>query len=165
MFLGPLTPTHPHSHPLLGQSPKKNAFFLSVRYSQIFWGLKSSWNGQIWPPHLCIICFRTFLDVCSTNNWMCVFTKNFQTFDPHLPIVYDKVLKITVCFFGQLPKMIIALVFTVGNIPNEQNTNILPKWHKSCRNSFGRGQTMEIFWDICIKEGANATLHNDLYTA
>ena len=38
---------------------------------------QSIMKWQIWPPHLCIICFRTFLDVCTTNNWMCV------TFDPH----------------------------------------------------------------------------------
>ena len=50
-------------------------------------GFKASWNGQIWPPHFWIICFRTFLDICSTNNLMCVFTKKFRTFDPHLPIV------------------------------------------------------------------------------
>ena len=37
---------------------------------QNLWGLKASWNGQIWPPHLCITCFRTFLDVWSKNNWM-----------------------------------------------------------------------------------------------
>ena len=48
---------------------------------QNLWGLKASWNGQIWPPHLCITCFRTFLDVCSKNNWMDIFTKKFGTFD------------------------------------------------------------------------------------
>ena len=46
---------------------------------QNLWGLKASWNGQIWPPHLCITCFRTFLDVCSKNNWMVIFTKKFRT--------------------------------------------------------------------------------------
>ena len=45
------------------------------------WGLKASWNGQIWPPHLCITCFRTFLDICSKNNWMVIFTKKFGTLD------------------------------------------------------------------------------------
>ena len=39
-----------------------------------------------------IVCFRTFLDVCSENNRMCIFTKKFRTFDLHLPIVKDKVL-------------------------------------------------------------------------
>ena len=51
---------------------------------QNLWGLKASWNGQIWPPHLCITCFRTFLDVCSKNNWMVIFTKKFGTLDPPL---------------------------------------------------------------------------------
>ena len=68
---------------------------------QNLWGLKASWNGQIWPPHLCITCFRTFLDVCSKNDWMVVFTKEFGTLDPHLPIVWDKVPKKT--FFLHLP--------------------------------------------------------------
>ena len=31
---------------------------------------------------LCDICFRTLLDVCSTNNWMCIFTKKFRTPPP-----------------------------------------------------------------------------------
>ena len=48
---------------------------------QNLWDLKASWNGQIWPPHLCITCFRTFLDVCSKNNWMDIFTKKFGTLD------------------------------------------------------------------------------------
>ena len=31
---------------------------------------------------LCDICFKTLLDVCSTNNWMCIFTKKFRTLPP-----------------------------------------------------------------------------------
>ena len=69
---------------------------------QNLWGLKASWNGQIWPPHLCITCFRTFLDVCSKNDWMVVFTKEFGTLDPHLPIVWDKVPN-KFGFFWHLP--------------------------------------------------------------
>ena len=75
---------------------------------QNLWGLKASWNGQIWPPHLCITCFRTFLDVCSKNNWMVIFTKKFGTLDPHLPIVWDKVPKKTF-FLDTFPKLIIRL--------------------------------------------------------
>ena len=36
---------------------------------------------------LCDICFKALLDVCSTNSWMCIFTKKFRTLDPHPPIV------------------------------------------------------------------------------
>ena len=34
---------------------------------------------------------------------MCIVTKKFRTFDPHLPIVQDKVLKKTVIFFDTFP--------------------------------------------------------------
>ena len=48
----------------------------------------------LWTPtHPRIACFGTFLDVCSKNDWMVVFTKEFGTLDPHLPIVRDKVPK------------------------------------------------------------------------
>ena len=35
-------------------------------------------------------------------EWV-IFTKKFRTFDPHLPIVWDKVLKKNVFFFLHLP--------------------------------------------------------------
>ena len=79
IYLG-LCPKHrtpPTHRARLGQSPRKKRFFYNL------WGLKASWNGQIWPPH-CITCFRTFLDVCSKNNWMVIFTKKFGTLDPPL---------------------------------------------------------------------------------
>ena len=41
-----------------------------------------------------MLCFRTFPDICSTYNWMCIFTKKFMTFDSNLP---------TKSFFLQLP--------------------------------------------------------------
>ena len=48
----------------------------------------------LWTPtHPRIACFGTFLDVCSKNDWMVVFTKEFGTLDPHLPIVWEKVPK------------------------------------------------------------------------
>ena len=71
--------TPPTYRARLRQSLKKNGFFF---YN--LWGLKASWNGQIWPPHLCITCFRTFLDICSKTNWMVIFTKKFGTLDPPL---------------------------------------------------------------------------------
>ena len=37
---------------------------------------------------------------------MCIFTKKFRTFDPHLPIVQDKVLKKNGYFFWHLPLLI-----------------------------------------------------------
>ena len=43
--------------------------------------------------HPRIACFGTFLDVCSKNDWMVVFSKEFGTLDPHLPINWDKVPK------------------------------------------------------------------------
>ena len=49
---------------------KMRNFLDKIPKFQNLWGLKASWNSQIWPPHLCITCFRTFLDVCSKNNWM-----------------------------------------------------------------------------------------------
>ena len=56
----------------------------------------------LWTPtHPRIACFGTFLDVCSKNDWMVVFTKEFETLDPHLPIVWDKDPKKTV--FLHLP--------------------------------------------------------------
>ena len=36
---------------------------------------------------------------------MVIFTKKFRTLDPHLPIVWDKVLKKTVFFFYTFPKL------------------------------------------------------------
>ena len=80
-FLGKVSKkkrTPPTHRARLGQSPKKQVFCYNLS------GLKSSWNGQIWRPHLCITCFRTFLDVCSKNNWMVIFTKKFGTLDPPL---------------------------------------------------------------------------------
>ena len=68
------------THTLLGKSP--NFFpclFITIRN---LWGIKISWNGQIWPPHLCILCFRAFLDVCTTNNWICIFIKKFDPYQP-----------------------------------------------------------------------------------
>ena len=51
IYLG-LCPKHrtpPPHRARLGQSRKKTFFYN-------LWGLKASWNGQIWPPHLCITC-------------------------------------------------------------------------------------------------------------
>ena len=79
IYLG-LCPKHrtpPTHRARLGHSRKKKRCFFFYN----LWGLKASWNGQIWPPHLCITCFRTFLDVCSKNNWMDIFTKKFGTLD------------------------------------------------------------------------------------
>ena len=64
--------------------------------------LKASWNGQIWPPHLYITCFRTFLDVCSKNNWMVIFTKKFGTLDPPTHSLGQSPKKIRV-FFDTFP--------------------------------------------------------------
>ena len=89
----------------------KTDFFVSLFTVENLWGLKASWNGQIWPPHLCNICFRTFLDVCSKNNWMVIFTKKFRTLDPHLPIVWDKVLKKN--FFFLTPSLRTSPVFGI----------------------------------------------------
>ena len=83
----PRTSDKPFWH-LFFWSPKRNrTFFCLCPTVKNLWGLKASWNGQIWPPHFCIICFRTFLDVCSTNDWICVFTKKFRSFDPDPPTV------------------------------------------------------------------------------
>ena len=94
----------PHLHVHLREGVKKNGFIwdfvpnigphpptahvwdkvVKKHFFYNLWGLKASWNGQVWPPHLCITCFRTFLDVCSKNNWMAIFTKKFGTLDPPL---------------------------------------------------------------------------------
>ena len=41
-----------------------------------------------------------------------VFTKKFRTLDPHLPIVWDKVLKKTVFFFDTFPNFRLSQEFT-----------------------------------------------------
>ena len=59
-----------------------------------FFGQKSMYLFRtLDTTHPGIACFETFLDVCSKNGWMVVFTKEFGTLDPHLPIVWDKVPK------------------------------------------------------------------------
>ena len=65
----------------------------------------------LWTPtHPRIACFGTFLDVCSKNDWMVVFTKEFGTLDPHLLIVWDKVPKKNV-FLTSCPNRLRPLIW------------------------------------------------------
>ena len=89
----------PTAYPLLGQSPKKKRVFaVSV--------LKSKFFGASNHHEMARYDLPTYVIYVSGHFWMfavkiteCVFfTKKFRTFDPHLPIVWDKVLKKTVFF-------------------------------------------------------------------
>ena len=57
---------------------------------------------------------------------MCIFTKKFRTFDPHLPIVWDKVLKKTVIFLTpSLSAIIDFLYFGEANVFQENLDSFL----------------------------------------
>ena len=138
-------------------------------------GLKASWNGQIWPPHFCITCFGTFLDVCSKNNWMGFFTKKFRTFDPHLPIVWDKVLKKTVFFLtpSLITNKLIHLVIEVREENKEGDhvgdARVLRKWVCICTSEatkapFGANQWLAAFhlhphWEVAANPDGVETHH------
>ena len=44
---------------------------------------------------------------------MVIFTKKFRTFDPHLPIVWDKVLKKKFFFFDTFPNLTIRILMEI----------------------------------------------------
>ena len=62
-----------------------------VKFILLFWLFGASLifgKNVIFQSKFHFLRHKTFLDVCSKNNWMCIFTKKFRTFDPHLPIVF-----------------------------------------------------------------------------
>ena len=122
-----LDPHPPTAYPLLGQSHKKSGFLLSVCWSRNFLGpqIIMKWPDMASP--ICFICFRTFLDVCWTNNWICVFIKKFRTFDSHRRVVLDKVLKIPVYFFWCL----IMLIRHGERLEEERRANWRAHVHRS----------------------------------
>ena len=95
----------------------------------------------LWTPtHPHIACFGTFLDVCSKNDWMVVFTKQFGTLDPHLPIVWDKVPKKR--FFYTFPKTKKHGLWTFEYIPKQSE-----KHNKQVHLGIKRAKSaVWIFW-------------------
>ena len=57
------------------------------------------------PTYVIYVSGHFWMFAVKITEWF-FFTKKFRTFDPHLPIVWDKVLKKTVIIFDTFPNQI-----------------------------------------------------------